>query len=259
MNTSMLKFSKVLTPVWVLILLTSCARSCTESALSDVVVEDPGLMMLEMTVEKEMNAGYSSEEVRVWVRDKNEQALSLLQGSVDVNGKELSIKRNLANLPYYLAGEGVVQVSEGEKYDINVTLGDESIYTSSVSFPENNIRNLEIPDSHDPAKPLTISWNKLDPAYQATLSYQKQIQTDTTSTYKMNSVNLSAGQTSRTFPPSFFTDGNNPVESVSFTLTTEIRGTVHDGFRSDSYLKGIFSASKTVDVTSKQVAHVRKP
>jgi hypothetical protein len=233
-----------------LLVLTSCARSCTESALSDVVLTDPGLLLLEMRMEKDLSES-SGGNVTVWVRDKNEQALTLKEGDIQVEGQGLSVKRNLANLPYYYLASGYVDFEEGHDYSFTVILGNGERYSSILPIPDGNLREFSVPQYHRADQPLTLSWNPLNSAYDARLEWQLEVKTDSATHIETGSEKITPGTQRKTFPADFFDLGEGELISMECILSTEIRGNVHPDFRSDSQLKGIFRWRKRIAFRSK--------
>ncbi len=245
-----IKMQRVFTSKWyffiAVFMFSSCARQCTESALSDVEISDPDLLILEMRMYKEYS-GQSpvSQNLIVWVRDKNEQALTLLNGSVQVNGKKMTINRSLiTKLPYYESGN-TVDISDDKSYTVNVELADGETYESTIEIPKGNVTGIKAPSYHDPSQPLTVSWDAINRNYQAEFSWEKQIAQDTTVLKKSGSFVLS-GESSKTFDPGFFVDPDGEVTEVRFWIGTETTGNVNSAFRNESFFEAQFWAVSTV-------------
>lgn len=229
-------------------LFASCASTCTESALSDIVLDDPSLLMVRIYMEKEVKE-YPGHSIRVYVRDKNEQALTLKNGGVSVNDREMGIRRALVTkIPSYSGNDRVVRIEGGEDYNISVKLGDGSEYVTSVSLPPNALERFDVPESHKRSESLTVTWNKINPEYNPVLSWTRYIFiNDTTHTSTSDSM-LITGQTSWTFDSDFFETDLGRVERMEFKMSTEYQDDVNDAFRSESFLKCSFFAERTVKI-----------
>lgn len=227
-------------------LLSSCARQCTESALSDVEINDPSLLILEMEMYKSFDGETPDlQNLKVWVRDKNEQALTLLNGSVKANDVKLSIDRSMiTKLPFYQSANAI-EIDDGNNYIVDVELADGKSYSSSLSLPEGNISGIKGPNYHNKNEALTISWNKINSEYTAELTWDKQIEKDTMTITKGGSMIISS-QTEKVFGADFFTDPDGVVSSVNFVITTNYNGKVAPEFRTESYFRADFWAQKTV-------------
>ncbi|MCP4459054.1 MAG: hypothetical protein GY816_13680 [Cytophagales bacterium] len=227
--------------------LSSCARSCTESALSDVVINDPGILILEMSIDKELsNQGEGSERINVWVRDKNGQALTLKEGLVEVNGAELSINKSLiGNLPYYHSS-GAMAVEEGTNYKATITLGDGKSYASTIDLPGNNLRRFDTPDYQQSSESLVLTWNEIDPKYDVTVSWNKHVASDSSFRIVRDYTIIDNNQTQLVLEPNFFNENFGVVKHIDFTITSEKHGKVSSDFRSDSFFNSTFSASRRI-------------
>ncbi len=235
--------------IWSL-LLSSCARTCTESALSDVVLTDPELLIVEIQLGKDVSDPKAPRsDIRVRVGDKNGQALSLLNGGVSANGRALTVQRTLlTKLPYYFADEATIEISDDMTYDISVQLGDGSAYSSLLTLPKGNLTEFDVPADHSSAHELTVNWNKLNGAYDAWLTWEKTMVRDTVSQIVSERMVITPGTTQKKFPASFFQDDEFRVTSVDFTLEVQNRGEVNAHFRAGSFFRSRFFASKRVRV-----------
>jgi len=243
MYSSILRISQLL--FWS-ILLSSCARTCTESALSDVVLSEPELLQVEMNVDKDLSDMRApTASIRVFVRDKNGQALSLRDGGVSMGERTCALKRTLlTNLPYYFADETIVNLTDDKQYALNVRLGDGSVYTSVLNLPKDNLREFNVPEKYKAGSDLTVRWNELNKKYNAWLTWEKTMVRDTVTQTTSDRIALSPGSTYKTFPAAFFTDEEFTVQSIVFIIEVEMKGEVHRRFRAESFLISRFSASR---------------
>lgn len=228
--------------------LYSCMPGCQESALSDVALIDPSILSIHATVEKStQNDGTSTEQVEVWVRDKNTQPLTLKDGKVMVNGKDLSVFRSfVGKLPYYKATGSVIDIKAGEKYLIDVQMADGKKYSSSINIPEKNIQSINCPTVHKGRKDLRISWNEVSTDYELLLSWVKKAQSDTAFRTFSGSQALAPGTSNHEFPSSFFKEGDYDVVHLDLTLSSMINGQVSPAFRTNSSVEGVFKINKSI-------------
>lgn len=229
------------------LLLASCARNCTESALSDVVLTQPELLIVEMTLEKEIGRS-PRHQARIWVRDKNQQALSIKEGGVSVNGQNVSVsKSTVGNLPVYKAGNGRISIDGGKDYDIEVQLGDGSTYSTRLTLPSKTLSRFNVPGLHDSQGPLVVSWDQIDPSYETVLSWTKIIPSDSSTTISSDYMVIK-NKTSHTFPPDFFWEGGRKVERVDFDIESKLYGEPNSAFRSESFIKCIIQGKGSVEI-----------
>ncbi|MGB0430323.1 MAG: hypothetical protein ACPGLV_07600 [Bacteroidia bacterium] len=229
-------------------LFSSCAKQCTESALSDVEINDPQLLIIEIDIDKSYAGEISDyENLKVWVRDKNEQALALLNGTIHANDVKLSVSRSpVAKLPFYETNNAL-PINDGQKYTVNVQLANGEVYTSSIDLPQQNISGIKAPSYHNRNEPLTISWNPINAAYNAEFYWEKEVLLDSSSIIKSGSFKIN-GTTNKVLEPSFFSDPDGRVGLVSFRIGTKYRGVVNQGFRNESYFDSEFWADATVEL-----------
>jgi len=64
--------------------------SCSKSALSDVDIMDPSLLKVKVKIEQN---DHNDKEVQVFIRDKNNNPVDLLNGKVLINGQRVSFDR----------------------------------------------------------------------------------------------------------------------------------------------------------------------
>jgi hypothetical protein len=218
--------------------------------LSDVVITDPGLLTVEIQLDNDVSDPSSARsDIRVRIGDKNGQALSLLNGRVLANGQALTIKRTLlTNLPYYSADEALIDVKDDMNVDISVKLGDGAVYSSLLALPKGNLSVLNAPTEHSSTRALTVSWNKLHGDYDAWLTWEKTMVRDTVTQTVSDRIALPSSRTDMKFPASFFQDEQFRVTSVDFILEVKKEGVVNGQFRSGSFFRSRFFASRRVRV-----------
>lgn len=77
--------------LFVILLLTILTLTgCSKSPLSDVDIMDPSLLKVKVKIEQN---SYNDKEVQVFIRDKNNNPVELLNGKVLVNGHRVSFDR----------------------------------------------------------------------------------------------------------------------------------------------------------------------
>lgn len=227
---------------------TACAPACQESALSDIVLTDPSLLQIKSEFTKDVNtAGLDGENVSVWIRDKNSQALSLKKGKVLVNDTELSVfKSFVGKLPYYNASGSVVHIKENQNYNVDIVLGDGKKYSSQISIPEKSLKTFDCPNTHNGSEHLVVKWNELSPEYLVVLSWTKKVQTDSAIQSFSGSKEIINHTSEYEFPSTFFMEGNKKVTELEIELRSTINGRVSSDFRSNSSISATFSIDKKI-------------
>lgn len=228
--------------------------SCRESALSDVEIDDPSLLKSYATVWKYCNLDSTVKEVEsisLRLMDKTDHSVDLLKGAVYCNGIEMMDQHNLLG-PYYGVPSNQVEIKADTTYTFIVELADESQYTGSVYVDEGYLNSLNAPSNWtwEEDGSLTVTWNEVNNNYTTTLSWIISFNpgVDDTGIPSIGNENVS-GQTSYSFPASFFTNGSDVVVIDKFTiyLTSIKEGIMDNRFRTGS-TKCKFEYFKEVDV-----------
>ena len=76
--------------------------SCKEnSPLSDVELNNPGLVSPEITLSKHKNElGITNTSLKVYLNDKNNNSINLLKGSIELNNQPLGVHTEISGAPY---------------------------------------------------------------------------------------------------------------------------------------------------------------
>lgn len=232
---------------YISILLFAAARfGCTqESALSDVVIDDPSLIRPEISLIKTKTAGTSTETVAAWIYDKNNNSVELKNGGVLVNGREMVIKK-IADAPYYSGIEVLSGITAGTKYNFLININSRKSYTASITAQGKDLTTLDVPLRHNKTENMDITWKEIDPGRPLTLQVTIFYNNNGTSgaddlSYTVPSVSLATGK--YTLPASLFQSRTN-VSKVMISLKSVLKGTIFDGFAAGSKIESIISITK---------------
>ena len=227
-------------------------RCETESPLSDVELNDPSVILLEIDVEVvQPLSGGRSKSFQAILKDKKGDYIKLKNGGVSVNGSNLEvITFELSDAPYYELVNNQVNLNLNSRYSFNIKLNSESEYIAEVRSIENQLTVFNVPADHMKTENLTVSWqtaNVNDHLQIKVIRYVKTGQGNILPKDKTIAITAPAlGQ--YTFNPSYFQDVDGNVINVDFVLMSIEFGTIEGGFKPDSYIKNTYEIWKSVDV-----------
>jgi hypothetical protein len=227
------------------VLLVSAAvlpfLSCT-SPLSDVAIEDPSVIEVDMRVTRDcsQSACPVHTDVETYITDRNAAYVEIQDGGVSVNGVELDVLHMaVGGGPYYKLTTNEIIVQPDSEYVFTVLLSDGSECVSSVRSQAE--LSVDAPSSHSRSDTLVVTWGNVDYSSALSLSIRENVVTDSSSEWHTSSRALvEADSGVVTFLPSEL-DSN--VASMSLTLRSVKSGTVYTGFRSGSEITSTFSLS----------------
>jgi len=135
---------------------------CKEnSPLSDVELINPALISPEITLSKHENElGRRNTRVKVYLNDKNNNSIDLLNGSVDLNNTPLGVHTEFAGAPYYSLDH--IELLPQRKYLFNIKMANDKAFLCSINSPETILGELDVPDYHDRNAPLILNFGKLN-------------------------------------------------------------------------------------------------
>lgn len=219
--------------------LTGC-----DSVLSDVVVEDPGLLRVNLSMERAVATdGTLTEALQVTVQDKNHQYVRLQDARLTVNGHKL-VHDTLFFIPTYRpAAEDWGGIAAGTPYELHITLADGETYTSTITTQQRLLTQALAPATHRANTDLTLQWQAAD--------FQDPLRADVTTrhtdgssdTYRFDLPDPTRGSfvISKVYFPA-------TVRSVDVTLSSSKEAGVHEEFRSGR-LKSTFRAHTSFTVS----------
>ncbi len=227
-------------------------RCETESPLSDVELNDPSVILLEIDVEVVRTlSGEFSKSFQAIFKDKKGDYINLKNGGVSVNGYNLAVKTlDISDAPYYELVNNQVNLNSNSRYSFLVKLSSESDYIAEVRSLENQLTIFNVPTTHKKTESLTVSWqtaNVNDHLQIKAIRYVKTGQGNVLP--KDKTVSITSPQSGQyTFTPAYFQDVDGSVINVDFVLTSTDFGTIAGGFKPDSYIKNTYEIWKSVDV-----------
>ena len=152
------------------VLIIGCKEN---SALSEVELNNPRLISPEIVITKHVNElGREKTSLVVYLNDKNDDSIDLLNGSVSLNKKTLGVYFN-GEAPYYSLGN--VGLIAQRNYTFNVRLADGQVYPCSINSPKKLLTNMSVPDYHDIKSPLIVSWSNTN---ESNTGYSIEISSD---------------------------------------------------------------------------------
>lgn len=227
--------------------------SCSESALSDVEITDPGLIKATFVLEGEKisNADYKY-FAYANLTDKNGNRISLNNGRVLLNSTAMRARREpITNLPYYDGYEnigGIVQ--KGTTYNFEIELSNGNRYQSVISTQNKILTNLNVPTTHSRNENMLITWEEIDAAQPITLIFTRKYTDSTGINYSSRNFILNSNS---------LANGNFVLNRDFFSLPNTIEGeiklisnkygNINASLMNGSIIQSTFSISRKVAFT----------
>ncbi len=223
-----------------LLFVTLIAGGC-DSPLSDVELNDPGVLTVRAWLKRGTSHGLLTEhQIRLRITDKNNASVELLDGEVLVN--ELAMDFSGILIGYEL-NEWQTMVAADSVYVFDIVLSDSAHYPSSITSQPNLLEFTEFPTSMILGDDLTFGWNgegQADPLeIRLTVSAGNQ---DRTHTFLMG--NLS--QTEYIISAVYFLDPP-AADQAQVMLVSERSTNGHPDF-SESELTCTFSCARGLTI-----------
>ena len=157
-----MKIMKIIKKAVFIFAATLFLCSCKEnSPLSDVELNNPGLVSPEITLSKHKNElGITNTSLKVYLNDKNNNSINLLKGSIELNNQPLGVHTEISGAPYYSFDN--IQLVPKRKYQFDIKMADDKVYPCSIYSPEKSIGEFDVPEYHDRNTSLIVSWDKIN-------------------------------------------------------------------------------------------------
>jgi len=211
----------------VLLLGTLLLGGC-DSSLSDVDLENPGLIELNLSVRRSVGLyGDLVERIEVTLLDKNNDSIELRSGEVRVNGKLL---KRVDGFPHdlYRLPSPHAPIAAGQDFVVAVTLADGETYESTVTAPEVLLTVFSAPDNHDVNEAMTVSWGAAGHE-EAALTLSMTVHGS--DGYKNHSISITdRTSTSYEISSSYFTRSTE-ADRVHFALRRSTSAAASQAFR----------------------------
>ncbi len=223
-----MKGSQTYLNMFVAIAAIALGSSC-QSPLSDVPISEPSVVRVVALVERDVyTTGGVAHTVEATLLDKHNEFIHLKEGSVKVNGLDMS----------YSWPRGYVrddlQVVPDKDYTFNVTLADGSEYSCRAHTPL-NLYELTIPAEYNRSTPFTVSWRSTDVTAVTRLDLRGDSATA--------SFTLPSGDGTYSLQPTAFAQFHGS-QTVHATLTLSKKGQVDAGFMSTSTADAVLSITR---------------
>jgi hypothetical protein len=226
------------------LLFMSCAQN---SPLSDVNLDDPSVISLQITLERSLDLGGSAtQKIEAIVKDKNSDYVALKNGGITVNGTAMAIAYTALNAPYYTAN-GLMYFAVNTNYTFVVTLANGKQYNAVVKTQAQDIYSFVAPASAPRAGALNVTWASPDTTGLVSISVTKTVVDSNRTTYAYDNIGVShpsAG--SYTFPAGYFSAKTTTVDLI---LNSAVHGTVDPSFRAGSVITASISIARRTTLT----------
>ncbi len=222
--TSFHKYSNML----IVCVAAAICFSC-QSPLSDVPISEPSVVRVVVLVERDTyTTGSVAHTVEATLLDKHNEFIHLKEGSVTVNGLEMS----------YSWPRGYVrddlQVVPDKDYNFNVTLSDGSEHSCKVHTPL-NLYEFIVPSEYDRSAAFTVSWRNADGMAATRLDLRGDSAT--------TSITLPSADGTCSLQPTAFAKFHGS-QTVHATLSLSKKGQVDSGFMSTSSADAVLSITR---------------
>lgn len=135
----------------------SMFASC-DSALSDVEVTDPSLLMTNFIVGQTVfDDGSTAESLHATIFDKNLASVELKNGKVRVNGQQMSMTEILNIKTYHIPG---ASVDLNKTYEFELILPNGDVHRGTVTSQPKALTAVTVPTDPSINEDLTISWQE---------------------------------------------------------------------------------------------------
>ena len=219
--------------LFILIIVSSCMK---DSSLSDVEISDPSLIRPDISLTRTRdNSNRLETDIKVFLWDKNFDAVQLKKGSVSVNGNIMKVdKLVLTGAPYYTIDTTVLRVELNKTCTFIIELADGQQYEASITTQNVDLYELNLPSGYSKLNNMDISWKGSE--------IQNEFEILLTCNYSADSE---SGQTSDLFTPnyqerlsgtyiiskSYFNQKDN-IYKASVKISSKKNGTIDPVFRS---------------------------
>lgn len=234
-----------------IIFLASCAH---KSALSDVDLEDPSLVSVDVIFEHcQKENGKLEEKIEVRIKDKNGDYVEVKNGSVKINDVALEVTEgSFSNLPIYKVATNTLTVQPDKTYKIVIQMSDGEEYTTTykTQFKEITFRNL--PTKHNERNPLDVKWEGGDKECNLYLKTTKVVDlVEGGSRFEDDEHPIDYPEEDEyRIIPDFFHYEDGVVEDLQISLESVKNGQFHPKFRSESQIESIFRVEKNIIIES---------
>lgn len=241
MNPLFAKRSRLLSTLFALAIAT-LFWGC-ESALSDIDITDPGVLITNFSVDRAMqDDGTILSSLSATILDKNLGSVELKNGQVKVNGEQMSPTELLNITTYRLPG---ATVNVNTDYTFQVVLSNGQSYSGTVTTPEKTFTALTVPSSSTADSDLPISWRDayVYDNFIINLNLTSASGIVEGPTFNLTPEQMEAG--SYVIPKSSFSVVEG-ITSVTVRLTGVKYGTIDPKFRTGSGTISRMTVEKTV-------------
>jgi len=215
----------------------------SKSILSNVTIDDPALIKIDINLDKSRNQlGSVTENITARIKDKNDDIVELKNGSISINNINMELQYELiSKLPYYYIPSSRVPYVADSNYSFVITLSNGKQYKAGIKTQTKEFHTFQVSDNHNKANALSVSWQDIDTSGQVLISVFKNFTNSKTATDTIYISDASKG--TYTFEPAYF--GENP-ESMDLTLSSVKYGDIDSSFMNGSSISSKINISRKV-------------
>jgi hypothetical protein len=202
-----------------------------ESALNDIEITDPSVLQTHFVVEHSvLSDGTVLNSLHSTILDKNLASVELKNGSVKVNGQQMSIAEILGISTYHIPA---ATVSLNTDYNFEMVLANGQSYNGTVKSQAKAFTSVTAPATSKADSDLTISWQDIyvHDALIISLNLTTPSATVPGPTFELTTAQMQSG--TFVIPKSAFASTPG-ITSVTIILTGAKYGTIDSKFRSGS-------------------------
>lgn len=202
-----------------------------ESALSDIEITDPEVLVTNFVVDRTLqDNGTIVSSLHASIFDKNLASVELKNGQVKVNGQKMSVAEILNISTYHIPS---ATVNLNTEYIFEVILANGQSYSGTVTTQAKTFTSVTVPASSSVNNDLTISWQDVYVHDALTISVNLTSPAGTVPgpTFTLTPAQMEAG--SFVIPKSNFATPQG-ITSATITLSGAKYGTIDSKFRSGS-------------------------
>lgn len=232
-----------------LLLISSCTK---DSSLSDVEINDPSLIQLDISLYRTRdNSGLLKSSIEVFLWDKNFNSIQLKKGKVSVNGQAMQSKiLNFTGAPYYTIDTSILKVELNKLYTFTIELSDGKSYQSTITTQEVDLYSLLLPNTYSRQDDMPIGWFGYDIKnefyIQLTCDYSFSGKSgQTINSFTPNQQERTNG--SYVIPKSYFNQETG-IFKATISVTSKKQGSVDNRFKVNSTIECIYTKESECNV-----------
>ena len=222
-----------------------------DSPLSEISLTDPSIIEPHIFLSRSIDLNnIFTHEIEVWIFDKNNNTVEILDGGISVNGLDLLVKyASITNAPYY-SDNGEIDILLDSLYSVSIMLSDGEKYYASVRIQDNDLNLFNVPETHNHLQDLPVSWQEIDENIPMSISMGYYFGNSSKDGMGFKQIdipeeNLPLGYYD--IPSAYLSDPED-IYHVSLTLTSRKNGTIDNEFKSGSYIVSNLSIKADCDI-----------